>query len=227
MSNKLTYNEACEKAATDQGLDPIVEALRSEGFDPIVEQTGGFTMVVYVYANEEHTRWFGITSGETWNGGSGWLVCAYLGLEDEGTILAENASTEHVGDFLRGFLRVNGDGSVPIPPARAEVEAAERVLTYSTEEEVALTESELHALAHSWVDTGEASFMDAVYGALQRKKQGEALPSVFVPTHTAQINFVAESHEQAEEIAESVLDFLNAESEVATLDFVDSYEAHS
>jgi hypothetical protein len=44
----MTYEDRCKWAATNQGLDPIVERLTAEGIDHEVEQTGGFTMVVTV-----------------------------------------------------------------------------------------------------------------------------------------------------------------------------------
>jgi hypothetical protein len=44
----VSYEDACRKAATDQGLDPVIEALTTAGIDHQVEQTGGFTMVVTV-----------------------------------------------------------------------------------------------------------------------------------------------------------------------------------
>lgn len=43
-----SYDEACAAAATNQGLDPITEALTAAGITHEVEQTGGFTMVVTV-----------------------------------------------------------------------------------------------------------------------------------------------------------------------------------
>lgn len=54
----MTYDEACRKATTDQGLDPVIAALTAADIDHTVEQTGGFTMVVTVKAP---TGTFGIT----------------------------------------------------------------------------------------------------------------------------------------------------------------------
>jgi len=44
----LTYEDACKRAATDQGLDPITDALTAQGIEHRVAQTGGFCMVVEV-----------------------------------------------------------------------------------------------------------------------------------------------------------------------------------
>jgi len=43
-----TYEEACQRAATSQGLDPIRQALEAEGFTTHVDQTGGFYMCLRV-----------------------------------------------------------------------------------------------------------------------------------------------------------------------------------
>jgi hypothetical protein len=42
------YDAACERAATNQGLDPVMEALRAADIKYNLEQTGGFCMVVTV-----------------------------------------------------------------------------------------------------------------------------------------------------------------------------------
>jgi hypothetical protein len=59
MSN---YEGACERAATDQGLDPLTEAanarkleLGNAGVRYGVEQTGGFTMVATFYIGDEES----------------------------------------------------------------------------------------------------------------------------------------------------------------------------
>lgn len=46
-----TYDERCAYATTQQGLDPVVEALA--GFGVEVEQTGGFTMVAVVTTGDD------------------------------------------------------------------------------------------------------------------------------------------------------------------------------
>lgn len=42
------YSAACRRAATDQGLDPFVEAARAADLPVQVWQTGGFTMLAAV-----------------------------------------------------------------------------------------------------------------------------------------------------------------------------------
>lgn len=44
----LPYATACRAAATEQGLDPITEALDAAGLDYDIEQTGGWVMVVEI-----------------------------------------------------------------------------------------------------------------------------------------------------------------------------------
>jgi hypothetical protein len=44
----VNYDEACRWHATQQGLDPITEALTAADVTHEVEQTGGMTMVVVV-----------------------------------------------------------------------------------------------------------------------------------------------------------------------------------
>lgn len=46
------YDAACRKATTDQGLDPVIEALRAAGIPHELEQSGGYTMVVTVKVSE-------------------------------------------------------------------------------------------------------------------------------------------------------------------------------
>ena len=47
-SDDPLYQMACAEAATEQGLDPIVNVLRAEGYPVEVEQAGGFTMVATI-----------------------------------------------------------------------------------------------------------------------------------------------------------------------------------
>ena len=44
----MTYADACDAAATQQGLDPITDVLRGAGIPHTVDQTGGFCMCVNV-----------------------------------------------------------------------------------------------------------------------------------------------------------------------------------
>jgi hypothetical protein len=46
----MDYDEQCKAATTDQGLDPVIEALTAAGIPHALEQTGGFTMAVTVEA---------------------------------------------------------------------------------------------------------------------------------------------------------------------------------
>ena len=48
----MSYLDACDAAATAQGLDPITTALADNGVVATVEQTGGFTMVLTVTADD-------------------------------------------------------------------------------------------------------------------------------------------------------------------------------
>lgn len=58
--NMKDYEANCRQATEDQGLTPVVEALKAAGFPVIVEQTGGFCMVATVYASDA-LSWVGIT----------------------------------------------------------------------------------------------------------------------------------------------------------------------
>lgn len=102
------YSAACARAATAQGLDPIVTALRAAGYPVDVEQTGGFCMVAYVpactSARIDADR-IGITSSETApveavgneNVEPTYLVVVYNGDEDpEGDTLNDCATVTEV-----------------------------------------------------------------------------------------------------------------------------------
>jgi hypothetical protein len=54
------YEAACKRAATEQGLDPVTEALQAAGLPVIIEQTGGMCMVAAVYDHDPE-RWVWIT----------------------------------------------------------------------------------------------------------------------------------------------------------------------
>jgi len=51
----LTYSEKCEEATTAQGLRPIMQLLDDKNISYSVEQTGGFTMVIYIYLSNYQT----------------------------------------------------------------------------------------------------------------------------------------------------------------------------
>jgi len=44
----MEYQERCERAATGQGLDPVVAELRGLGVGVSIDQTGGMTMLARV-----------------------------------------------------------------------------------------------------------------------------------------------------------------------------------
>lgn len=69
-----TYDQACARAATEQGLDPFVAAMKSQtGHDVEVWQTGGFTMVAAVRGTQE--RIYTVTHEE------GYVVVAWPSIE--------------------------------------------------------------------------------------------------------------------------------------------------
>lgn len=67
-----TYENLCEQAATDQGLDPLTEELSRRGVPHGVAQTGGYTMVATV-PHGELGLWGVI------NDGGQWLILWYPG----------------------------------------------------------------------------------------------------------------------------------------------------
>jgi hypothetical protein len=69
------YSCACAAAADYQECNGIALALEDAGIDCTVEQTGGMTMVVYVWS-EDRTNWISLT-----NEGMGWVKGDY----DEGS----------------------------------------------------------------------------------------------------------------------------------------------
>lgn len=104
--NELSYAEAVAQATTDQGLDPIIEALKAEFPNVTADQTGGFVMVVRVSAADG--GWVGIVSAEDATGSDGFYLVGYLNAEDEGNVIADGVPLEHVADYVRGFVRSHG-----------------------------------------------------------------------------------------------------------------------
>jgi hypothetical protein len=47
--DSLSYEDACAKAADEQGITDIFNVLKDVGIDSVIEQTGGMTMVLYLY----------------------------------------------------------------------------------------------------------------------------------------------------------------------------------
>lgn len=84
---EMDYDDLCKIAATRQGLDPIMERLRSEKVEFILMQTGGFVMVVYV---ELHN---GLIMGLTSDAGI--CVCLYD---------SEYEWIEDAGAYVKGGL---------------------------------------------------------------------------------------------------------------------------
>jgi hypothetical protein len=52
-----SYERACAAAATDQGLDPIMAALKAGGFEPELWQSGGFCMIVTLVLVNGENYW--------------------------------------------------------------------------------------------------------------------------------------------------------------------------
>lgn len=97
----MSYEEACQRATTDQGLDPVTEALSAAGIPHVVEQTGGFTMVVTVKARNGT---FGITDD------GGYLLGFYPGDSwensyDGGREDADYTSNMPLGDLVDRIAR--------------------------------------------------------------------------------------------------------------------------
>ena len=81
MTDLTGYAAACERAATNQGLDPLTALLNRHGIPHVVEQTGGFTMVVRVTIGDAGD---GDRSSDGPGGhicinadGAPWLACFY------------------------------------------------------------------------------------------------------------------------------------------------------
>ena len=76
MLEPRDYDELERQAATAQGLDPVVDAMKAAGLPVVVEQTGGFTMVATVYA--EDRSYMGVVCE-----GDDFLVCEFDANGDE------------------------------------------------------------------------------------------------------------------------------------------------
>lgn len=85
MNDRYDYDAACRRAATNQGLDPIVSRLRAERIPAQIEQTGGFCMTVGIYheadMDEDGPRpYLWITTTSEWGENAdpdAWVVCEY------------------------------------------------------------------------------------------------------------------------------------------------------
>lgn len=80
----MTYTEACERAATDQNLDPISEELSRHGIPHYIDQTGGFCMVVRVPLSEDGKHYLYMTDAVDYASGPvGWVAAGeYWECED-------------------------------------------------------------------------------------------------------------------------------------------------
>jgi hypothetical protein len=105
----MNYEEACARAATRQGLDPVIETLTAAGLDADAVNTGGFTMVACVY-RPGTDRYVGITAYDgVAPDPDTYLVCGYDDAHEMGDadaiILADgNATLAGLADLVRGWL---------------------------------------------------------------------------------------------------------------------------
>lgn len=103
----LSYDEACAAAATDQGLDPICEALRDAQVPHEVDQTGGFIMCIRI-VGASAVRYCYLTRSEI---GSGVMICEYDDDADapdafhDGIILADDAEIGEAVLLAQHWLR--------------------------------------------------------------------------------------------------------------------------
>lgn len=96
------YTQACEDAATRQGLDPITDALRAAGIPHVVDQTGGFTMCVHVPLDEGDTSYLYLTDDQ-----GGVLIGRYWNCEDwhsEGEDTAPVCALDEVAGIVRAHI---------------------------------------------------------------------------------------------------------------------------
>lgn len=112
----MSYADACRKATTDQGLDPIVDVLTALEIPITVDQTGGFTMVARVQLRDhDDATYLGITE-EVHQPKPRYLVCRYDGIEDyDPVVLDGDASLLTVVALASAFMRDEiGDESIMV-----------------------------------------------------------------------------------------------------------------
>lgn len=102
MSAPDSYEAACERHATAQGLDPL-SVLETLGYDYGVVQTGGFCMVGQVDHPSKTPAYIWITFE-----GDGFLVCSY-DVEDDafdgcGETLADAASLADIPAIIDAWI---------------------------------------------------------------------------------------------------------------------------
>lgn len=124
----MDYQEACQRAATQQGLDPATEALTAAGVPNVTEQTGGMCMVVRVQG-EDPGVWIYLTGCECddclphyaandddGDGQHAYLVYLYHGpvCDDEGCeghrLAAHHVDADDLAELCRDALR-HGDAT--------------------------------------------------------------------------------------------------------------------
>lgn len=88
-----TYEEACRRAATSQGLDPIRRALEAEGLATHVDQTGGFCMCLRVNSTVLQGGYVWVTDDTPAGEEHEYIVCLY-GPQDEETGYDQEALRE-------------------------------------------------------------------------------------------------------------------------------------
>lgn len=102
----IDYGAACRKAATDQGLDPVVTALRHSCVRVSVEQMGGFCMVAIVERDADDAElWITMES-------DGYLIVSYPhggDAPDEWNDLAESANVREVVRLAKAFVAERRD----------------------------------------------------------------------------------------------------------------------
>jgi hypothetical protein len=72
-----------------EDFEPAIQALEDEGMETSFEHTGGNVYVLYVYPTNSTSIRVGITPDEDRDGL--WLVCGYESVDDEGTLIMEQA----------------------------------------------------------------------------------------------------------------------------------------
>ena len=108
MQRSYDYDGACERATTDQGLDPVVARMKADHMPIAVDQTGGFTMVARVQVHEGRgAPWIGITEEDSGDGidAPRYLVCMYANEDDyEGTIITCEADIDELAVLVADFV---------------------------------------------------------------------------------------------------------------------------
>lgn len=94
------YRCACAKHAERQKINEIAMALEKDGIPCTVDQTGGFCMVVHVYAEDEE-RWLGVTQEG---------VCFFEHAEDDGVFCDSDLPKDQIVKIVKENLWRIGRG---------------------------------------------------------------------------------------------------------------------